>query len=313
MKVKRFWTAIAVTITLLLLLYGVAGWYFSGLIIASPTQTLAMAREETGAPSAYGLPEPEEITIDTGEVTLAGWYFDNPADGDCGVMFMHGFTGTRYLALHWAPLFWERGCDILAYDHRGHGESTPAFHTYGYFEKQDALAAMKWFEARSGLEESQIGVAGVSYGAATAVQLAPLIPDAPFILADSSYRTMPAIVGVRAEARLGRFLGQLLAPGALAIAGLRGGFNPWAVSPEDSAAQAQVPILLVHSRTDGFTPYTHSEAIYAQSDPDQTVLHINDWGSPHGGDISTDFSAYQQLFDDFLAQYAPEFGLPVVH
>lgn len=310
MKRKRLWLILGVVVLLLLALYAAAGWFFSTFMIASPTQTLEAARAETGDPAAYGLPQPEEVAIDAGEITLTGWYFDNPADGDCGVMFMHGFTGTRYQVLYWAPLFWERGCDILTYDHRGHGASTPALHTYGYFEKQDALAALRWFEGRSGLDESQIGVAGVSYGAATALQLAPLIPDAPFALADSSYRTMPAIVGDRAEARFGR-LGRSLVPAALIVAGLRGGFNPWAVSPEDGAAAAQIPILLVHSRTDGFTPYTHSEAIYAGSDPARTALHINEWGAPHGGDIGIDFAAYRRLFNDFLAQHAPGFGLPV--
>ena len=82
------------------------------------------------------------------------------------------------------------------------------------------------------------------------------------------------------------------------------------MSPENAIADAQMPILLIHSRTDNFTPYTHSEAIYANSDQSRTVLHVNDWGSPHAADIGTDFAAYKQLFDAFLAEYAPDFGLP---
>ena len=70
-----------------------------------PTQSIAEARAEGDTPATTGLPEPEEVRIDTGEVTLAGWYFDNPADAGCGLLFLHGFTGTRYHALNWAPLF----------------------------------------------------------------------------------------------------------------------------------------------------------------------------------------------------------------
>ena len=87
-------------------------------------------------------------------------------------------------------------------------------------------------------------------------------------------------------------------------------YRPKFFEPETAAAAAQMPILLIHSRTDDFTPYTHSEAIYANSDQSRTVLHVNDWGSPHAADIATDFAAYQALVDAFLAQYAPDFGTP---
>ena len=311
MKRKGLWLLLGIVI-IVLAAYGLASWYASDLMIALPGRPLATDLAAIGAPADFGLPPPEEIAIEAGDTTLSGWYFDNPADGDCGVMFMHGFTGTRYEALYWAPLFWERGCDVLTYDHRGHGDSTPGFHTYGYYEKNDALAALRWFEQRSGLAESQIGVGGVSYGAGTALQLAPAIPDVPFILADSSYRSLEGILRARGEAQFGKFLGDLLVPGVLAVSELRAGFDAATVSPETTVADAQMPILLIHSRTDNFTPYTHSEAIYANSDQSRTVLHINDWGSPHAADIGTDFAAYKQLFDAFMAEYAPDFGLPPV-
>ena len=305
---SRWWFVLAALVVVLLAAYLAAGWYFANIAIAPPARSLAEAEAQAGRPADFGLPEPEVIAIDAGEVTLSGWYFDNPAAGNCGVLFMHGFTGTRYEALYWAPLFWPRGCDILAYDHRGHGESSPAFLTYGFYEKEDALAARNWFAERSGLDPSRIAVGGVSYGAATALQLSPLIPEAPFVLADSSYRSMPAIVGHRATELLGPALGGLLTPGALWVAGLRADFDPAVVSPEAAVAAAQMPILLIHSRSDDFTPYTHSEAIFANSDQSRTVLHVNDWGSPHASDISTDFAAYQALVDAFLDQYAPDFG-----
>jgi pimeloyl-ACP methyl ester carboxylesterase len=304
------WVILAVIVGLLIAAYLAIGWYYSSIAIAPPTRSLEAGQALTGNPADYGLPQPEAITIDTGQVTLSGWYFDNPIDGNCGVMFMHGYTGNRYEALYWAPLFWSRGCDLLAYDHRGHGESSKAFLTYGVNEKEDALAARNWFAERSGLDTSRIAVGGVSYGAATALQMAPQIPDAPFVLADSSYRSMPAIMRVQADALLGPALGGLLTPGALWIAGLRADFDPAAAAPEATVAAAQMPILLIHSRTDNFTPYTHSEAIYANSDQSRTVLHVNDWGSPHAADIATDFAAYEALFTAFLAQYVPDFGRP---
>lgn len=307
MKRKGIWLVLGLIVALLIL-YGVASWVFSSQIIGGETQSLADAAATSDPPTAFGLPEPETIAIDAGEVTLAGWYFDNPADAGCGLMFLHGFHGTRYHALNWAPMFWERGCDILAYDHRGQGDSSPAFFTYGFYEKQDAVAALDWFAAKAGLERSQIGVFGVSYGAATALQMAPMTPEIAFVGADSAYSDLREILGYQARQLFPR-LAPLLLPGALRIAELRADFEVEAVAPERSIAQIEVPVLLIHSLTDEYTFYTHSEDIYANSHKERTVLELTDWGAPHGRSILTDPVAYRRIVDDFLAQYAPDYGL----
>ncbi len=309
MNRRRVLTIAGIIILLLVGVYFAAGWFFSAFIIDAPTQTLADARATSVSPADDGLPEPESVTIDAGEVSLSGWYFENERDGDCGLIFLHGFNGTRYHALNWAPLFWERGCDILAYDHRGHGDSSPAFHTYGFYEKQDAVAALDWFTGRTGLTRPQVGFFGVSYGAATALQMAPMTPEIAFIGADSAYSELDEILGFQAN-QMFPTLAPLLLPGALRIAELRARFDVQAVAPERTIADAQMPILLVHSLTDEYTFSTHSEDIYANSDKSRTVLHLTDWGAPHGRSILTDPVRYKQLVDEFLAQYAPDYGLP---
>jgi pimeloyl-ACP methyl ester carboxylesterase len=307
--IRRVLWIVLIMVALVIVAYVAGSWYFSSILLNSPTQTVAEAAADGDTPADYGLPEPEVVAIDAGEVTLVGWLFENPREGECGLMFLHGFTGTRYHVLDWAPIFWERGCDILAYDHRGHGDSSPAFHTFGYYEKEDAVAALDWFAARTGLNRADIGVFGVSYGAATALQMAPLTPEIAFVGADSAYSEMEEIVAYQAR-RLFPNLAPLMLPGALAVAELRADFDVQDVAPERSIAGVQVPVLLIHSLTDEYTFATHSEDIYANSDPGRTVLHLNDWGSPHARDLSTDPAAYRRLVDDFLRQFAPDFGLP---
>lgn len=306
---RTVWWLMAGLALAVLLLYGAASWVFSSLIISAETQSMSDAAAEGDTPADFSLPEPETIAIDAGEVTLTGWYFDNPADADCGMMFLHGFRGTRYHALYWAQLFWERGCDVLAYDHRGHGDSTPTFHTYGYYEKEDAIVALEWFVGHSGLDRSQVGVFGVSYGAATALQMAPLTPEIAFVGADSAYSDLEEIVNYQARQLFPR-LAPLILPGALRLAELRASFDVESVAPERSIVTIGVPVLLVHSLTDEYTFSSHSEDIYANSDPSHTVLALTDWGAPHGRSIVTDPDAYRRIVDDFLAQYAPEFGAP---
>jgi pimeloyl-ACP methyl ester carboxylesterase len=311
MKRKTPWIILTVLVVILLGVYIGGSWFFSSVAIDSPTQTLEDGRQESDSFVELGLPEPQDITIDAGEVTLAGFLFENPLDGDCGAILLHGFSGTRYGALQYAPLFWERGCDILAYDHRGHGASTPSLHTFGYYEKDDLVDALDWFTAQTGLDRSNVAVVGVSYGAATALQAAPLMPDVAFVLADSAYQDLASILRVQAEKQFGN-LGLFLLPGALQMAELRIGGDVNTISPQDGVTQAQMPILLIHSLQDEYTPAGHSQTIFDRSNQSRTVLDLNDWGSPHGRDILTDYDTYRLEVDDFIDTYAPDFGLDVV-
>lgn len=303
--------ALGIAIVLLAVLaavYLAGSWYFSGMIVKFQTHSLEQQRAENGTPADFGLPAPEEVTIPGDGVTLAGWYFDNPAGGDCGVMLLHGHTGSRYGVLEYAPLFWTRGCDLLLYDHRYHGASTGDYGTYGYYEKLDALDALAWFQQRTGLQAGQIGLLGESYGAATVLQAAPSAPDLAFVAADSPYEDLQTIIGEQAVQRFGGWT-RLFVPGALALSGLRAGFAPSQVSALLAAPQIDAPVFLSHSATDQYTLPRHSQDIAAQLPAALCQrLHVTDWGSEHAASIKDAFSAYQAQFEEFLAACAPAFG-----
>ncbi len=310
MKHRGLWITLAVIGLILFGAYFAGAWYFSSIAIASPSQTLADGQADAQSFAELGVPEPETITIDTGEVELAGFLFENPADADCGVVLLHGYRGTRYGSLQYAPLFWERGCDILAYDHRGHGASTPSLHTFGYYEKNDVVAAVDWFSQRTGLDRSNIGVTGVSYGASTAIQAAPLLSGVPFIIADAPYRDLDTILRYQAEQQFGN-VGLTFLPGALQIAEWRARGEIDDISAQNAIADAPMPVMIVHSQQDEYTPPFNSESIYAKSNQDRTMFFLNDWGAAHARDIVVDYEQYRVLVDQFLDTYAPDYGLPV--
>lgn len=298
---------IAVLIVLAVV-YAAGSWYFSGLIVKFAVHPLAEERLRHGAPFNYDLPTPEEVQIAGDGVLLSGWYFDNPNDGGCGAILLHGHTSSRYGMLKYTPLVWPLGCDLLLYDHRYHGNSTGDFGTYGYHEKRDLLAALAWFQTRTNLPSTQIGLIGESYGAATALQAAPLAPSLAFIVADSSFRSLWSIVSEQGVKRFGGWV-RLMVPGAMAFAGLRAHFAPRQVSPVDAAPRITSPVLLVHSASDEFTAPQHSVDIAAALPPTLCHrLHLTDWGSTHGQSVDDNLAAYRTLFQEFLAACAPQFG-----
>lgn len=307
MNRRLLWIIVAVLAVLLIGAYAAGSWYFAGILLNARGTPVQESLASVGQPADFGLPPPQEIKIPVEDVTLAGWYFENEESGNCAVQFMHGYTGNRVQSLYWLPIFWEYGCHLLAYDHRGHGESTEALHTYGYYEKEDGLAALQWLQARTGLDWSQIGVAGVSYGAATAVQMAPDLPPLAFVVADSPFSSLQEIVTWQGAQQFGR-PALIFVPGALAVAELRAAFDVQSVSAAEAVARTDVPILLIHSATDEFTPSIQSRAIWGNADPQKVILQINEWGSGHARDIATDYAAYKQRIDGFVDEVAPGFG-----
>lgn len=296
---------IAVVVVLVVAaVYGAVSWLFADKLIGQ--QFLPPDDEANFAD--FGLPDPEKFTATNRDTQLAGWYFPNPRSAGCAAVVLHGFTGNKAQMLGPASsLFFERGCNVVVYDHRGHGESSRGFITYGALERFEQLAVVDWLAQRTGLPESKVGLWGVSYGAATSLQAASERPGLAFVIADASISSLADIAAVQADKQYGTWA-RLFVPGALFISGLRGGFDPAQASPQDAVRDLATPVLLVHSTTDEFTPVEHSEAIYANSDPARTTLHLTRYGAPHGESFWTDPVAHTRFVDEFLDTFVPNFG-----
>jgi pimeloyl-ACP methyl ester carboxylesterase len=296
--------AILIILGVVVIGYAALSWEFADRLIGGQF----LPPDEEADFTEYGLPEPEVVTITNGDIELSAWYFANPGTAGCAAIVTHGFTGNKAQMLGpGAKLFFERGCDILVYDLRGHGASSRGLLTYGYFDKDDQSAVIDWLTERTGLPDERIGLWGVSYGAATSIQTAAARPGLAFVIADASYSSLADIAAVQADHQIGVWA-RVFMPGALAVAGWRAGFDPAEASPEDAIRGLEAPVLLVHSTTDAFTPSQHSEAIYAAADPDRTRLILTRYGAPHGESFWTAPVEYAGYVDTFLDDFVPDFG-----
>jgi dipeptidyl aminopeptidase/acylaminoacyl peptidase len=291
-------------------------WYFSGAVVAYEHNTLEQVRERTEPVlgpydlDQLGLPDPEDLSLDVGDgIVLSGWFFENELGGDCGVLLLHGRAGARVETFMYVPLFWDRGCHLVMFDARHHGESTGDYATYGYHEKEDTLQVVAWLSRRTRLDTSQIGLMGVSYGAATVLQAAALEPDLAFVAAEAPFQDLATLLGEQAEQRYGALGRTILTPTVLLFAGWRADFEPAAVSPMLAARDVRAPVFLIHSLQDESVPPSHSEAIYANIAHDRKALHLTDWDAPHAQCMKTDPETFKAYMDDFLGQYVPGFGL----
>ena len=158
------------------------------------------------------------------------------------------------------------------------------------------------------MPDRRIGLIGWSYGAAVAIQAAALVHDVAFVVADSSYSSLGDIARVQADSQFGTWA-RLFVPGALFVAGERGGFAASDAAPATAIRDVRSPVFLIHSQQDGFTPASHSRLIYARSDHSRTRLLIPSWHAQHAHSYSENPVAYTAAVDAFLAKFVPGFGV----
>lgn len=301
--------ALPTLLAVLVLGYLAGSWYFSNIIVATerraPAEDLAELEEHWGADRYDWHPETVEVAVTGG--SLVADYHAHPEPAGCAVILLHGAGGTRWDGMRFFPLFWERGCDVLAPDQRGHGEASAEWITYGAREQLDTLALVDWLVEERGHTREQIGLYGVSMGGAVALLTGALEPELAFVGADASYSSLRDIVTHRGEVEYGRAI-HLMIPGALRVSELRGSFDVDDASPVAAAPRLMLPVFLIHGTDDEYTPSTHTEAIAAALKTEHVAVHLPTWGATHGQVVFANEEAYLGLMREFLHKEVPGFG-----
>lgn len=289
---KRVLIVIAVIV---IFMYVGICYYFSSRVILPPKRALEDPEELV---EKYGTFSDVAVKTEDG-LTLEGWYFDHPDTASCGVIMVHGHGSNRFGMRYWMPYFWLKGCDVLMYDHRAHGESGGVYGTFGVKESRDLLKIHEYFKSTTNLQDQEICWVGSSWGAATALQAGPEVDDLAFILSDSPFKDLNAAVMERAIRDYGSWI-KLLKPTIYALVKWRADFDPENANTIAGAVAVNVPVLLIHSQTDEATSSDQSEAIAAAMDPENFIFHHTDWGSLHTKDVRNHPDRYWDLIDAFL-------------
>jgi len=106
----------------------------------------------------------EDVAFQTGDgETIRGWYV--PSRNGAAVMLLHGSGGARTRVLAHARMLVAHGYGVLAFDVRGHGESSGPTNAFGWDAHPDVAAAAAYMEAREDVEPGRVGALGLSMGA----------------------------------------------------------------------------------------------------------------------------------------------------
>lgn len=295
------------SLSILILIYGGISWYFSNQLVFFTVRTHEddIRDYKIHSIEQVGLEKPEDFILELDDIKISGWYF--PGKKSCGVVFHHGYKGTRIRMITYTQLFKDFQCHLVMYDARHHGKSTGNFGTFGYYEKFDLLKMIDWFKNKANLQDEQIALFGESMGAATVIQAAGYSKRKfKMILAESPYADLYTIVKERSMVLYPK-PAVIFLKGAFLLSELRTGADLDDVSPQKYAKDIRTPILIYHSKTDDYTPYHHSEDIYKSLQLNEKELILTDWGSKHAYSIDDNYEKYQEYFKNFIKKYQINF------
>jgi pimeloyl-ACP methyl ester carboxylesterase len=174
------------------------------------------------------------------------------------VFVLHGIRADRRSVRAWGRLLAEAGFRAVLVDLRGHGRSTGDWLSYGVVEARDLAQVLDALDA-SGQRIGAVGVMGLSYGAAVAIEWAGSDPRIKAVVAVAPFASLRTVAP-----------GYTLIPlpegflnGAIDLAGQEGGFDPDQASPVVAIARTRAHVLLIHGENDNRIPAWHSRLIFA--------------------------------------------------
>lgn len=205
-------------------------------------------------------PEAIDVAIASGDnIELAGSYWPSAGNGNA-VLLLHGNGSNRGGMVHLAGYLNARGFAVLAIDLRGHGESTPASKSFGYFESEDATSAVSWL--RQETDGAQVGVIGFSLGGAASL----LGPDGPLpvdaMVLIGVFPDIRTAIHNRLAIRIGHFPAAMIEPILSYQSYPRLGVSPAEIAPIEAIANVAVPVMVVGGGADLNTPPAETEALF---------------------------------------------------
>jgi pimeloyl-ACP methyl ester carboxylesterase len=165
------------------------------------------------------------------------------------VIVLHGIRSDKSSVAGLAKQIAEQGYLVLVPDLPGHGRSSGDWLTYGVRETGVVAALLDELGALGRLK-GRVGIVGISYGAAVAIQLAAVDTRVRAVVAVAPFGSLRGVVPHYVEHYLplvGRLVPDAFIQEGVDQAGALAGFDPDEASPLRAISRTRAQILLSHS------------------------------------------------------------------
>jgi dipeptidyl aminopeptidase/acylaminoacyl peptidase len=293
--------AIAYPCAALALLFGFAPYLLARMIAHAGTRP--PDRLLTENPASYSLKH-EDVWFDTEDgIRLSGWLVA-PVGRNAVIIGTHGLFRNRVeLLARMAPVC-HAGYGALLYDSRSHGASGKGIVSFGHYERQDVLAAIRYARRSHGGAAGPPAVVlmGVSMGAVATLEAAAESDEYSALILDSPFSDLRRTVAD--HTRL--FLGLPRFPFAdlfLFWYGRAAGFDPGLLDSRSALRKVRpVPLLIIASEGDERIPAEVARALFAESAAPMKRLKVFGSDVPHGAAARLHPQEYSATLTGFLAE-----------
>ncbi len=301
---------------LILASYAFICWSLSGRVLF-PESSLEKTKSRivqywgtTYEASMATMPPAKDFAVKSNDgLNLSGKYFATSDSSTCVIIFAHGWGAMWADMLKYVTVFSECNCDYVMYDHRAHGNSDGIFATGGIKEADDLWKITDWILESKGINYSQVGWIGSSWGAATTIIAASDSKNVGFVIADSPFQNWNSAVFERAIRDYGNGI-KMISPGVMKVVSIRAGVD-LENSALNKASKIDEPILLIHSKGDKQTSSTQSVNVSKNLKPGISQFFHTEWGNDHVMDVINNTEEYRKYVNEFLKEKAPQFLKPI--
>ncbi len=287
--------------------------FLSQVMTTPPNRFNPFSRAATTAPAArqvLGIDQQFTVAVGPPEASLSVSIVEpssqQPPRGT--LLVLHGIWGRSLWMLGTAQMLAEEGYRAVLVDLRGHGKSTGEKVTYGIQESLDLSQVIDELEDRN-LISGRLGVYGISFGAATSIQLAGRDERIEAVVAVAPFSTMRDVVPDYSRTVLPgieRLIPNETIQNAVNQAGQRADFDPDMADTISAISQTDAPVLIVHGTDDWMVPPYHALRLYEAAKGQSRLVFI-----PRTGHVKIWFDPTQEVaeetrdwFDEWIADAA---------
>lgn len=186
------WHVGAILVGLVLLFFlTVVPWFFANIITTSRYHFPDPNDGKT--PISYGMKFTDIKFYSTDGILLRGWYVPAGPDAQGTIIYCHGHNRTRIEMLPIAAFGRQLGYHGLLFDLRHQGQSEGSMSSIGYWERQDAVGAVRYALEKEKARHP-IVLWGISMGAAAALMAAADSPDVDAVISDSTFLSFEDVI-----------------------------------------------------------------------------------------------------------------------
>jgi pimeloyl-ACP methyl ester carboxylesterase len=199
------------------------------------------------------------------KASLSIWLIE-PKTAPLGTVFvLHGVRSDKYWLKGLANQVAQQGYRAVLPDLPGHGRSSGDWLTYGACEASELKALLDEL-TKQGRVSGQVGVVGLSYGAAVGIQFAAVEPRVRAVVAIAPFSSLRMVVPGYVTHYLpviGHLIPDSFVQQGIDKAGALGNFEPNAASPLSAISRTSAQVLLIHGLADDHIAAAQSRALHA--------------------------------------------------